>query len=188
MTDLNNERDHILAEQAYNDQQAEETYRQWLMDGLNEQMSEGELMAYEHLDDAMLAEGISRMAFDLTEIQNAKGRMEQELTRRLQDRGARELAHATLIVKLAYPSPEYNTPKLRLLLGEVVSPEECAKAYKAEHTKQVSVAAKFDGQQLNVLARKYGQPVQEVLDQARLPAAPRLVVKAKETKEVNHAN
>ena len=174
-----NERDQILAEQSYNDQQAEEAYRQLVYhDSLRNTYNQP--VDYEHLDDAMLAEGIALMTLDLTEIQNAKGRMEQELTRRLEERGARELAHATLIVKLEYPSPTYDVAKLRPL-AEIIPPEDYAKAFQPEHTKSVPMPARFDGKQLNALARKFGQPVQEVLDQARLPSAPRLVVKAKET-------
>jgi len=136
--------------------------------------------------DEELADAIHLLDMEIAYSQKQRGQIEMTLTRRLQERNALELAHPTLLVKLAYPSPEYNTPKLRSLLGEVVSPEEFIKAYKSEHTEQVEVAARFDGRQLNVLTRKYGQPVQEVLDQARLPATPRLRITAKDV--VNHGD
>lgn len=100
------------------------------------------------------------------------------LTLRLQNRGALALAHPTLEVSLVYPSPTYETSKLKAL-AELVPPEDYAKAYQPEWVKEVPQPARFDGRQLNSLARKYGQPVREILAAAQLPSTPRLVVKAK---------
>ena len=135
--------------------------------------------------DEELADGISLLDEEIAYCQNQRGQVEMELTHRLQGRGARELAHPTLVVKLEYPSPAYDVGKLRAL-AEVIPPEDYTAAYQPEHTKEVRVPARFDSRQLNVLAGKYGQPVQTVLDQAKLPSTARLTVKAKEV--VNHGD
>ena len=132
------------------------------------------------MDDVTLATLIDHLDTKIKGLQNERGHVEQELTRRLQERGARELAHPTLEVKLVYPSPTYETAKL-MVLAEIIPPEDYNKAYQPAWVKEVPQAARFDGRQLNTLARKYGEPVQKVLDQARLPSAPKLDVKPKVT-------
>ena len=134
--------------------------------------------------DEGLAELIAAVDKDIAALQRERGLLEMELTRRLVDRGARELAHPTLEVRLDYPSPTYDVGKLRAL-AEIVPPEDYAKAYQPEYIKQVPVAARFDGRQLNTLARKFGTPVQGALELARLPSSPRLRITAKEVASHN---
>ena len=140
---------------------------------------------YATATDAELADFIAMTKNAIARFQEDQGRAEQALTQRLQERGALELAHPTLEVKLLYPSPTYDVPTL-LILAEIVPPEDYAKAYQPAWVKAVPQAARFDGRVLNTLARKYGTPVTAILEQAKLPSSPRLVVKVKE--EAPHAS
>ena len=142
-------------------------------------METGSMIAMRSQADQELADLIRMYDENIAFQQKQRGLAEQELTCRLQERGALELAHPTLKVTLEYPSPTYDVGKLRAL-AEIVPPEDYAAAYQPEHIKQVPVAARFDGRRLNTLARNYGQPVREVMERAQLPSSPRLTVKAKE--------
>ena len=134
---------------------------------------------YTKATDAELADSIAMNQNSIAVLQEDQGRAERELTHRLQSRNALELAHPTLEVKLVYPSPVYETAKL-MALAELVPPEAFDAAYKSEWVKQVPQPARFDGRGLNVLARLYGKPVTDLLEKAKLPSSPRLVIKPRE--------
>ena len=130
--------------------------------------------------DEAIADCINEENKCIAVAEQVRGRLTMELTRRLQARNAMELAHPTLDVKLVYPSPTYDMGCL-VALAEVVPPEDYAKAYQESYVKQVPQPARFDGRVLNTLARKYGEPVTAILDRAKLPSSPRLVVEEKAT-------
>ena len=129
--------------------------------------------------DEELAEEISRLDDQIATLQRHRGLAEQELTRRLEGREALMLAHPYLQIELVYSTPSYDTAKL-LALAEVIPPEDYHRAYHPEHVKEVQVAARFDGRQLNTLARRYGDPVRMILEGAKLPSNAKLVVRPKD--------
>ena len=134
---------------------------------------------YKYLDDADLAAGIDHYQRMEASARNLRQRAETELQRRLEARGATELAHPALEVRLVAESPKYDPGKLQGLY-EVADPTEVSVAWEPPHEKTVEVAGRWNGTKLNTLARKYGDPVRQVLEAARLPGVVRLVVKPKE--------
>ena len=69
--------------------------------------------------DEAIADCINEENKCIAVAEHVRGRMTMELTRRLQDRNALELAHPTLEVRLEYPSPTYDIGCL-VALAELV--------------------------------------------------------------------
>lgn len=130
--------------------------------------------------DEVLAEDIYMLAQEEAAYRDARQRREQELIRRLQERGARELAHPKLTVALDLGTPSYDMGTVRSGLGEIVPPEELREAWEEAREKVVQVPGRWNGTKLNALARKYGEPVRAVLERAKVPGAARLKITVKE--------
>lgn len=108
-------------------------------------------------------------------------RLEHEVMMRLEKYQALELFHPEWECTLKKPSPTYDVPKLRAILGETVDPGIWKSAYIDEHPEVTIIPAKFNGTQMNSLARKHGKPITDAMAEALLPSAPgKLKVSRKE--------
>ena len=129
--------------------------------------------------DEAIADCINEENKYIAVAEHVRGRMTMELTRRLQERGAQELLHPTLEVKLDPGTPRYFLPTLHKV-KEIISPEEWDKAFMPEHEETVLVEAKLDMKKARHWPKRFGKDVAAIFEEALLPSAPRLIVKAKE--------
>ena len=106
-----------------------------------------------------------------------RGRIEHELTRRLEADDATVLAHPTHTVAITPGKPTWDYSRLAAL-RELLPESEIAKAYTPAHEQLISVPERWDGTKLRTL-RKFGREVAEAIDRARLEARGRLSIKAK---------
>ena len=106
------------------------------------------------------------------EATESRGRVEQEIHRRLEERGGRKLLGSVEDVILTPASPNYDHAKLRRELGENVDPNMWDSAFTPEHPSTARIAAKFNMTKLKAMATMHGKPVQNAMDLARLPDGP----------------
>ena len=135
----------------------------------------------EEIDDTALAERLEGMEESMAQLRETADRIRYELTRRIQERNGTELPSERYRIALEQGSPRYDYGLLRAL-EELVPPDDYAKAYKAPYTHEVTDQEKWSGTALNSLERRFGGKVALVIQQARIPGEPHLVVKRKETK------
>ena len=131
------------------------------------------MTTYAHMDDQELATEIDSWDRMLASQREVQDRMRQELVRRLEVRGARELPHPELVVKLEYPSPVYDVGKLaamRELVQEEVLLE--TKAWTPAHPETIMVPEKYDARVFRSWGKKYGYEVAAVIEGAKLPGGP----------------
>ena len=131
-----------------------------------------------NVTDAELAEDIDNLSHRIAVLEKAKGHMEQELTRRLQERGAQELAHPTLEVKLVRGTPQYDLLTM-MLLKELIDPEEWNKAYSPEHEETITVKAKLNMVKARHWPTRFGNDVAQVFEKALIATPSRLSIVAK---------
>lgn len=126
---------------------------------------------------------INRLGSDLETIALLKaqsGRLERELQRRMEERGAREVYHPNWTCKLVIPSPDYDIGKLRGKLGEIIPPEVWDKGFTEAYEKTAYVEAAFDMRVVKGWATAYGGAVKEIVEAAMLPKPPRVKVERRE--------
>ena len=129
------------------------------------------------VEDTDLANAIALLLHTEAECRDHRQRCEHELQRRLEARGATELPHATLEVKLIYPSPNYDISTLRRLYEEL--PKEVVdQAVTPAHDKTIHVPEAWDARKFKSFA-KFGADVHAIIEAARLPAPPKLRVRPK---------
>ena len=128
------------------------------------------MTGYEDYDDAHLATVIVQWRDKETGAREARQRLEHELQRRMEARGATELPHPDLVVKLETPSPAYDNSKLRRLY-EIAPREEVDKCVTPAHTEEVRVEEKWSAVKFKTLL-KYGVEVFEVIEAAKLSGGP----------------
>jgi hypothetical protein len=127
-------------------------------------------------NDSLIANYIQLDAA-IRELQEQRGRIEWELTRRMQGDGATAIPHETHEVALTATKVTYEPAFLTPLL-ELVSVENLIyeKAYSPEH--QETVPAKWNATKLKPF-RKYGADVAAIIDGARVEGPPKLTIKEK---------
>ena len=128
--------------------------------------------------DEEVADHIHRLRQQAADLQVYLDRLELELIQRLEERKARELQHPSLQVYLDYRTPQYDVGKL-MRLAELLPPEDWAKAWHPETTKEVPVPAGLDMRVAGGWGRRFGVDVAAILAEAKLPSTPRLVIKDK---------
>ena len=113
----------------------------------------------------------------IRELQEQRGRIEWELTRRMQDDGATAIPHETHTVALESNRVTYDPSRLTALL-ELVSVAELtdAGAYVPEH--QETVAARWNATKLKPF-KKFGTELAAIIDGARVEGPPKLTIKEK---------
>lgn len=131
------------------------------------------MTTYAHMDDQELATEIAQRQQMQRINQGTLQRMQYDLQSRLEARGATELPHPDLVVKLEYPSPVYDVGKLAALrehLPEALLLE--TRAWTPEHVETVMVAEKYDARVFRTWGAKYGVEVKAAIDAARMPGGP----------------
>ena len=131
------------------------------------------MTGYEDYDDIHLATVIIQWRDKETAARESRQRLEHELQRRLEARGAMELPHPDLVVKLEYPSPVYDVGKLAALREHL--PEDLlleTKAWTPEHLETNLVPEKYDARVFRTWGKKYGDEVGAVIEGAKLPGGP----------------
>ena len=101
-----------------------------------------------------------------------------EIMRRCRDREATMLRSPTHTATLKTASPTYDLERLNAL-RELLGPEDLKEAYTAAHEETRYVAAKWHGGQLNKLVRQHGADVRAIVDAAKVPGAPSLVIESR---------
>jgi hypothetical protein len=86
------------------------------------------------MEDTELANLAFVLASQEMETRNKRQRVEREIQQRLEQRGASELPHPTLEVKLERPSPRYDMGMLHQLC-ELLPPETISLACIPEHVE-----------------------------------------------------
>lgn len=141
------------------------------------------MIDYQYVEDVDLATHINRLALEEASRREERQRLEFELQKRLEARGAKELAHPELEVKLDIPSPTYDYGKLRRL-AELVPPDVLLTGYSPEHqeTQVVMVKEKWNMVKVKPWV-KYGNEVAEVIEGAKMPGGPaRLKIRSRAKK------
>lgn len=131
-------------------------------------------------DDTLLGEHQELLSKVLL-YTSAMGRIEMILRQRLEERGATEIPHPSLTVKLESRFGGYDTSKL-MPLKELVAPDVWAEAFTPAHDKIVPVPDSLDARKAGGWGKKYGKEVADVIEKAELPRTVRLVIKEKEVK------
>ena len=108
-------------------------------------------------------------------LQEDLGHIEMELVRRMDAEGATQYPHPNYEVKLTR-AKTYDYGKLAAL-RELLPPEEISKAWTPAHQKLVDVPESWDFRVARTWGR-YGKDVQDVIERATIPGAPRLSIKA----------
>ena len=108
--------------------------------------------------------------------QEAMSRVEIELTRRMQERGATAILNPLFEVKLEV-SFSLDAEVLRPL-AELIPPDEWQRGYTEAHEETIQVAARAD---LRVVKgwTKYGAQIAGLIEKARVPGVPRLRIAPK---------
>ena len=126
---------------------------------------------FNNMEDGELVEQAWAIALTERDWREKRLRLEAELTRRLEARGAKEVFHPDLTCVLETPSPVYDTSKLRVL-AELLDPDVLKTVCVPEHEDWVKIPEKWDGRVLRNLGRKYGDQVTEIIQGAKIPGGP----------------
>ncbi len=132
---------------------------------------------YAQQTDEELVDDWRRLDTAVSTLQEQLGHIEMELTNRMQGNGATVIPHATHEVKLAEGAPSWDYSTLAAL-REITDPADLDGAYTAAHEETVLVPAKWNMTKGKALAR-FGDEHRQIIDNARLPGAVRLRIKAK---------
>ncbi len=121
------------------------------------------------VDTQVLIEMISASQVTEAELREERRKLEYELQLRMEQAGQKEVYHPSIKCELKAPTPVYDQGKLMGLL-ELIDPAVLPNGYTPAHTEIVNVDAKFSMTTVKAWGRKYGSEVQEMIDNARLPA------------------
>lgn len=128
------------------------------------------------MTDEDLVEQVAILDDTVRRAREQRQALETEIFARLQARNAREMPHPTYKVALEEDAPTYDVPRMIPVLGEVIPPDEWAKAFSEAHEETVQVPARLDMRVARYWADRYGDDVRRVFDEARIPGATRLKV------------
>ena len=106
-----------------------------------------------------------------------RDRLEFQIRLNMETDGATAIAHPTLTCELKAPSPTYDYGKL-LGLAEFLPSDVLATGYIPMHFETVTVPDRWDARVFKTWV-KYGAAVAQVIESARIPGTPRLVIKSK---------
>ena len=132
---------------------------------------------YTHvLDEDLIAQyADAKLAADT--YRDEAGRLGHEIQRRMLEREATRMPHAEHEVTLEEGSPTWDYALLSGL-REITSPSDLAESYTPEHHETVKVPEKWNMTKAKKLA-KFGAGHATILENARIPGAPRLKVERK---------
>ena len=160
-----------LAEQADDDTAAKEAYPA----GYQAIMREGEV-SYQDYTNHTLAIGIVTIQEALAAEQRTLDEFRAEVQRRIEAAGATMLDDDEFTIELK-PGPTTWDVGILVALKEQLGPTWLDKVFKPDHREIIHVPDKWDGTQLNAVARKFGGDVAETVARARIPGRPQVIVK-----------
>jgi len=102
----------------------------------------------------------------------AVGRLEQELLRRMRDNSATSIPSEAFVCEVSVRT-DYDQSRLTPLL-EILNPTDLDVAYAPAHEESRMVGAKWDVRKVIALARRYGIEAQTIVEESKVPGAPRL--------------
>ena len=119
------------------------------------------------MGDSNLLKMFAREKANLERKQRFVGRCEQEIYRRMDERGAKaipdEAFTCEMVQEMVYDQASF-TPLL-----EVFNPADLATCFTPEHIRSVSIAAKWTTVKVLALARRYGDTTLAIVEKARQP-------------------
>jgi hypothetical protein len=133
------------------------------------------MTTHTEIDTATIARTIDVLRTERASLQAQIQDMEAELLQRIRNSGGTELPDPDFRIALDTGSPRYDHGIMVALLECGIPDAEIDKAYAPEHEETRTVPAKWNGTQVKVLERKYGDAAR-IIGQARIPGDARLVV------------
>jgi len=131
---------------------------------------------YADYSDHTLATTIMGCQANLDTLHRQVDRMKQELQNRIEGKGATMLADPEFSIELKQGVATFDAG-IMVALKEELGESDLAKVLTPAHLE--TVPEKWDGQQANAMARRYGGKVSEIVTKARIPGKPKLVVSRK---------
>ena len=131
----------------------------------------------DRLDEELLGDWV-RIEETLRSLRDSLGQLEQEISRRLTERGAKEMLHPYVSCRLIFPTPGIDPTKLTPL-REILPPDTLGEGFFPAHEEIVQAPDRWDMRVVNKWARSLGNEVASIVEGAKFPGAPRLVIKAK---------
>jgi hypothetical protein len=132
---------------------------------------------YAHQTDEELVKDWGTVDNALRILTEQQGRIEMELTNRMQSNGATVIPHTTHDVKLVEGAPGWDYPTLAQL-REITDPTDLDGAYTSEHEETRLVPERWNMVKGKALAR-FGDKHRQIIQAARLPGVLRLRIKTK---------
>ena len=131
------------------------------------------------LTDHALAEEILAAQERIADNESVLHALRIEVQRRIEDSGGTMLDDPDFKIELK-PGPVTYDVGILVPLKEQLSEENLAKVYTSadDVRREMKVSDKWDGQQLNALARRFGV-VARIVERARIPGRPKVVVERK---------
>ena len=123
-------------------------------------------MDYTILSDAHLLETYNASLETARAMRNDAGHAEQEMYRRMEERGAGSIPSETYVCE---QKPKNNYSQAAFVpLKEIFNDVDLASCWVAAHEEVVQVAEKWNTVKVKALARRYGDKAQAVVAQATL--------------------
>ena len=135
---------------------------------------------FDSLSDDELLSAWQLQTRHIKHLTEEQGHVEMLLRQRLLERGATEIPHPSLTVKLESRFGGYDLSRIQVL-KELLPPDVIAEAYTPAHEETIQVPDKWDGRKLLGWPKRFGKEVAAVLEAAELPRAVRLVIQPKKT-------
>ena len=132
---------------------------------------------YDGFDNPTLLDNWANIKKHEDDYREVRERIEYELTRRMQESGAKEIYHPKIACKLE-PRTTYDPGKLSAL-KELIEPTLLKEAYIPEHKETIIVSEKWDMRVVLAWDRKYGDLVRQAVESAVIRGQPRLICKIK---------
>lgn len=119
------------------------------------------------ISDVALLRWYERCQSDLVEVQEKVGRLQQEILRRMEERGASAIPDEEYVCELVTKT-NYDQTQLRPFL-EILTGRELEDVFVPAHEETIQIASKWKVQQLIALAKKHGTEALQIIEQAKIP-------------------
>lgn len=127
---------------------------------------------YDQVSDGELLERRIALSDGIEELKEELGRVDMEIVHRIEADNAKVLVTDQHEASRANGTPTLDYGKLTPLKEGVMVEEDLLDCYIYEHKEMVVVPEKWSLAKLNEMARKYGDPVGNVLEEAKIPGRP----------------
>ena len=142
---------------------------------MNNQIKASMIDAVAQLSDAELLRWYEQCGLHLQELQERAGRMEQEILRRMEERGATAIPSDQFVCELKQGN-SYDQTSLTPLL-EIFNQLEISSCFQPPYEETVTVPAKWRIPQVIAAAKRRGTEALAIVARAKIAGVPRLVFK-----------